>query len=442
MASLESIVSVTITATSTTPSRAGFGTPLIAAYFPTSVWADRVRSYSSIAAMVADGFAATDPVVRAATAMFAQDPSPETVKIGRRANAFSQALNITPTNTDEGFVYTFSVVSPDGTVTAISTTNGAAETPATISAAWAPLFTAIAGLTATDNVGDVDLDADNAGELFDIQIAAASRSGVDIIDSTPDPGLAADIAAIRAADPDWYGLALDSNSKAEIAVAAASAEALTVIFAANSADAEVLDDTAGNIAETLEAAAYARTALLWSGNILSYAGAAWLGKLLPTDPGSATWALKTLAGVTVNNLTDTEIANVESNNANHYVSVASVNITRQGTTADGDFIDIQRTIDALEARIQEDVFGLLVNLPKLPYTDASVSTVKSTIRGAIRAFQDDGALDPAVEPTVTAPAVADIAAADRAARLLPDVEFTAQLAGAIHKVTIQGTLTI
>lgn len=439
MASLDSIVSVTITATTTTPSRAGFGTPLIAAFH--TVFAGRVRSYGSTAAMVADGFLATDPVVRAATAMFSQNPRPPTIKIGRRASAFSQSINLTPTDTTEGFVYTFSVVSPDGTVIAVTFTNGAAETVATIVTALTALFTAIGDLTAVDNVTDLDLDADIAGELFDVQIAAASRQGVDLLDITADPGLTADLAAIRLEDADWYGLALDSNSKAEIAVATAWAEAETLIFAPNSADAEVLDDTAGNIAETLEAAAFGRTFLMWSGKVLSYAGAAWLGKQLPTDPGSSTWALKTLAGLTVDALTDTEIAALESNNANHYTSVASVNITRQGTTADGDFIDIQRTIDALTARIQEDVFAVLVNLPKLPYTNASVTTVKGTVRGSIRAFQPDG-ISTEVDITVTAPLVEDIAVADRANRILPDVEFTAQLAGAIHKVNIQGVLTI
>jgi hypothetical protein len=438
MPSLDSIVSVTITATTVTPSRAGFGTPLVAAFFPTSIFAERVRGYSSITGMTADGFLATDPVVRAVTAAFSQNPRPPTVKVGRRASAPTQSIKLTPDNILEGFDVTVTIVSPDGTSTVVSRVNGPAETVDTIATALQPLIDAVVDLTATDNTGSVSADADNLGELFDFRAVR----GLEILDETPDPGLAADIAAIEAEDADWYGFALDSNSKAEVAVAAASIEALTKIFIATSADQEVLDDTAGNIAETLETAAFARTALLWSRAVLSYAGMAWLGKILPTDPGSATWALKTLAGITVDDLTDTEIAAIESNNANHYTSVAAVNVTRQGTTADGDFIDIQRTIDALTARIQEDIFAILVNLKKLPYTDGSVSLVKGTIRGALRAFQDTGALNPEVDPTVTAPLVATIATADRANRILPDVEFTAQLAGAIHKVNVQGTLTI
>ena len=441
MPDLDTIVQVTITATTVTPSRAGFGTPLIAAFFPTTIFPERVRQYSSITAMTADGFGANDPVVRAATAIFSQNPHPPIIKVGRRANAPIQSIDITPTDTTEGVVNNLSVVSPDGTVTAISFTNGGSETIATIVTALQALLTAITGLTATD-IGPgtlVRCVADTAGDLFDYNTIANS---LDILDGTADPGFAADLTAIRTEDDDWYALLLDSNSKAEIAAAAALIEALTKIGLFNSADSEVKDDVSGNIAETLEVANDARSALLFNEEILSYAAAAWAGKNLPTDPGSITWAFKTLAGIVADDLTDTETSNIESNDANHYQRTAGIDLTLQGTMANGQFIDVQRTIDALTARIQEDIFTILVNQPKLPYTNASVSLIKGTIRGAIRSFQDDEALDPETDPTITAPRVEDVASADRANRLLPDVEFTARIAGAIHSLTIQGTLTI
>lgn len=437
---LNTHVSVTITATSVTITRAGFGTPLVAGYH--TVFGERVRSYTSTTDMVTDGFGANDPIVRAVQAILSQDPHPTTVKVGRRALAFSQSIDITPVNTTEDFVYGFTVISPDGTSTSISYTVLAAATPTTIATALQPLFDAITDLTCTDNTGSITCAADNNGELFDIQPDALTRRAMDMDDGTADPGIATDLAAIELEDGDWYGLALDSNSKLEIAAAAAWVEAQTKIMAANTADADVLDDTAGNIMETLEAAAYGRTFCIFSANVLSYAGAAWLGKQLPTDAGSSTWAYKTLAGVTRDDLTATEITNVESNNGNHYQELAGVNITFPGTMADGEFIDIQRTIDALTARIQEDIATILVNQPKLPYTDASVTTVKGAIRGALRSFQDDGALDAAVDPIITAPKVSEVSSADRANRLLPDVEFEAQLAGAIHKTTIAGRLIV
>ena len=50
------------------------------------------------------------------------------------------------------------------------------------------------------------------------------------------------------------------------------------------------------------------------------------------------------------------------------------------------------------------------------------------------------AADPA--PTVDAPLASAVSANDKAQRLLPDVTFTAVLAGAIHEVQVRGTVTV
>jgi hypothetical protein len=435
--SLDNIVQVTITAQTQFPSRAGFGRPLIAGYH--TVFPERTRVYNKPSDMVADGFAQTDVLVRLATKLMSQTPRPTDFKIGRRALPMSQAGRVTPTNTDEGAVQTVTITHPDGTDTVVTYTNGAAETVASICTALQPLITAVADLTAVDNVTHVSWSADNNGELFDF---SARSNHLLILDETANPGVQTDLAAIRLEDPDWYGLLLDSNSKAEVDAAATWAEAETVIFGATTADDEVLLDTAGNIAETLHDAAIGRTYLFYHQDLLSGAAHALMGLAFPRDPGSLTWKFKTPATVPASVLTATQITNLEANDVNYLTTVAGVNITQQGTTADGDFIDIQRTIDALSAGVQEDVAGLLFSLPKLPYTDGSVSTVKGTIRATIGRFQASGALALEPAPLVTAPLVADVAAADRAARLLPDVEFQATLAGAIHKITIEGTLLI
>jgi hypothetical protein len=437
MSDLDPIVSVTITAETLTPDQANFGTPLIAGYFPTTVFAERVREYASTAEMIADGFGANDPIVRAASRVI-QNPKVETFKVGRRALPAQQSIELTANNTTEGFVVRVTVVEQDGTSTAISRTNGGAETPTTIAAALAPLIDALTGVTAVAAVGVITCTPTTANDLIDYRAIA----GLAVQDATPDPGIATDLAAIFAEDADWYGLGLDSNSKTEVAAAAAWAEAQTILFGATSADEEVLDDTAGNIAETLNAAAYDRTYLLWNRAVLSYAAIAWMGDRFPSDPGSSTWKFKQLSGITRDTLSTTQISNLESNQANYYVARAGINITCQGTLASGRFIDITRTIDALVNAIQVDTFTLIVNQPKLPYTNASVSLIKAELRGTLREFQDTGALDPETEPVITAPLVQDVSDVDRGNRLLPDINFSARLAGAIHSVQITGVLAI
>ena len=53
MSTLTQFANVSITSATQTPSRVGFGTPLVLGYF--TAWPDRVRTYSSLTAMVADG---------------------------------------------------------------------------------------------------------------------------------------------------------------------------------------------------------------------------------------------------------------------------------------------------------------------------------------------------------------------------------------------------
>lgn len=179
--------------------------------------------------------------------------------------------------------------------------------------------------------------------------------------------------------------------------------------------------------------------------------AAWEGRVLPLDPGSETWAFKTLAGVTVDTLTDSEQNFLDGKNGNYYIQVAGINITKNGKMAGGEFIDVVRFRDWLQARIEEDVFAILANSDKVPYTDGGIAIIESALRKVLREGQQVGGIIPdfvnssnVLVPgfTVTVPSAADISDSDKATRTLRDVEFTAQLAGAIHAVEIFGTITL
>src|SRR5277367_5034327 len=104
---LSDIVTVTIQATAANPSTPNFGLPLIAAYH--THYPDRSRLYSSLAAMVSDGFAVTEPAYLAAAAVFSQNPSVTGLKIGRRALPPTQTLSLACLTSTTGVVYSFSV---------------------------------------------------------------------------------------------------------------------------------------------------------------------------------------------------------------------------------------------------------------------------------------------------------------------------------------------
>lgn len=93
---IDRISDVTIERTSRTLTRPGFGTLLLAAYH--GLYADRVKTYTALSEMVTDGFTPYDPAYRMAQAVFAQEPSPASVKVGRRALAPTQIVDVTPSS--------------------------------------------------------------------------------------------------------------------------------------------------------------------------------------------------------------------------------------------------------------------------------------------------------------------------------------------------------
>ncbi len=438
--SLSDIVNVSITAGSVTVSRQGFGTPLIVCYHTHNL--DRVREYASVAEMVADSFSATGAPVRMATKIFAQNPKPRTIKVGRRALPPTQKFTLVPTDTTVGKRYSMVITRANGTTFTLAYTVVTSDTVALIIdglvLALAAASPAVA-LTPTDNTTSLVLTA-AAGVLFDVSEVCL---GLTITDTTTDPGIATDLSAIEVVDADWYGLALDSNSEAEILAAAAWAESRTCVFACNTMDTgAAVAATTTDVMSDLHGFGYARTACIFSGSALSYAGAAWLGKMLPTDPGKATWKFKTLAGVSVDTLTTAQQSAIEGKDGNFYTAVAGVSITQSGISAAGEWIDVTHYLDYLKARIGENVFALLAARPKIPYTDGGVELIKSEVLAELMRGVSSGALDKTPAPGVTAPLVADISTTDRGNRHLPDVEFTGRLAGAIHDVDITGTLTV
>lgn len=562
MSDLNQIITVQIDRNTTTPTQAGFGTPLLLGYFPTTIFAERVRTYSTLQGLVDDGFATTDPVYVAASDLLAQNPSPPEFKVGRKALPSTQTVDLTPSSDSivagevhslvvtgpgatagetfdatAGFqgvltfsanasgsdtvtigstVYTFEAspsaaydvdlggdaeTSIDNLVAAINLSGGtspteyhadtaihptveavklssttlgirhktgktgaavattetgtnlawgAATTEADTIATLLDWFTAditqngTANVTPTDGATKLTVTADTAGEFFSVVM---SGEGWTVEDVTTDPGMATDLAAVELYDNDWYCLIpVDTFGAAEIEAAAAWVEAAKKIGVYQTADTDVAtvaeaSDTS-SIAYTLKNANYDRAMLFFHRDTDEYVGGAMAGRALPEDAGSITWAYKQLSSVSAQTLTTTERTNLENKNVNFLSTLAGVNITRYGVASGGEYIDVMRGTDWLAARIQERVYTLLLNNDKLPYTDAGIQAVRAEILAQLAAgiARDFIAADP--EPTCTVPRATAVSAADKSSRTLNNVTFRATLAGAIHKVAIEGELNL
>jgi hypothetical protein len=269
-------------------------------------------------------------------------------------------------------------------------------------------------------------------------------TGLTVKDNTPDPGIGTDWAAIIAEDGDFYGVGLDSESEAQVLALAALVETERKMYLPSSIDSEVaVAGTTTDQGSDLKAAGYARTGLIQASHSNQYAGLRWLGKMLPKDPGSATFAYKQLAGVTVLSLTAAQESALDGKNVNHYTSVGGVSVTQKGYSASGEFLDVTLGVDWFHARLQERFWALLVNSEKIPF-EVMGDLARAEILAQLEEGRKRGVIASDTEDTpwvVSIPDLADISSVDRAARLFSGIEFSAFLAGAVHTIQIQGTLS-
>lgn len=432
MPSLSQIIDIEITRQTKGITQVGFGTPMVLGLH--TRFAERQRSYSSIEEVLGDGFLTSDAEYKAAAAIFAQEITPDQIVIGRRTAAVAQVVTVTPTVADS-FSYTITINGVTYTFVSDSNATGAEIQAGLVSAvnAGSEPVTATAGGGST-----VVLTADVAGTSFTYAVGTNLSAAL----TTANNGVIEDIEAVRGENDDWYCLVLTSRLKADILNAASHIETLRKMFAACSEDSDVPANTAGNVLESLNDQAYDRTFYIWSDDQESYPEAAWVGRVLPLDPGSETWKFKNLKGVVASDLSTSEQNVIFGNKGNTYETFAGVSITREGTVASGEFIDVIRFVDWLEARMQEDIYQTLINVPKIPFTDNGVAVIESLIRKRLLIGIRVGGLaeDPAF--TISVPKVVNVTNVDKAARLLPDVSFAATLAGAIHKVQIRGTVSL
>lgn len=441
MASIDSIVDVQIDIDTATVSRVGFGTPAILTYH--TVFPEAARLYGSLAEMVTDGFATTSREYKMVAAIFAQNPKPGSVVVGRRDNAPLRTITLTPK-------------APVLASTAYDVViNG--ETMAFTSDATPTVPEITAGITAAIDGGAQDVNATDG--TSDIEVSSADAPGGSatagvpfeitydptlwtINDDTADPGIAADLAAMRLVNDDWYGLACDALGAAEITALATAIEAAPKIYFADCQDSDIVESGSADVASTLKASSLARTAVNYHPDSDPSFSAAWLGGQLPSDPGSITWMFKTLTTVSTYSLTTSQRNEALGKSANTYETIAGVNMTSNGTVASGQFIDVTRFVDWLAARLKENILAVKANVPKVPLTDLGIQLVVNEVHGTLRTGASRGGLDGTQPFNVTYPRASEISATDKANRLLPDVEFSATLAGAVHKTQIRGRVTL
>lgn len=450
MANIDRIVNVLISLQSTGINKKDFSTILVAG--PHVLSLERVLAYTSAADMITDGFKSSDPLYLAVADAMSQIPRPRQVKVGRRQ---VDEVTLQIDSVANATVYELKILklATDGSTTTLTytfTSSGSA-TAANISTGIAALITAdsTSPVTATVSTNDLVLANKVAGTAFALELPKSiSIKTIAAAGTIPD-----DLTAINTEDNSWYGMAITSRVEADIIAAADWAEANQKLHGYSVAEAGAI--SAGSTTDTpykLKDGNYYRTfGFYHAAAATDFPEVATMARCFAVLPGGETWALKKLAAITTDRLTETQYNAAKGKNLNTFEPFRdSVSITQTGKVAAGEWIDVIRFRDWLEEEIKVNVFNLLINKDKVPYTDGGIALIESRIAQALSLGQDrrgialteydeDGNEIPGY--VINVPLASSISANTKASRILEDLTFSARLAGAIHVANITGSLS-
>lgn len=447
MSELNDIIQVVISRETQAISITSFGTAAIISEFLTSKTTpafDRYREYASTDEMVAEGWLTTDPEYKAANILFSQSPKVDKVLIGRiDKDDASLTAGLTAIQIASADWYAWDIVATaSGKIVfnadfvslneIIVTVNGTAVT-------MVP-FNTDHDTTMNDIITQIEADIANSTVILDPDdvnnrtLLIEVFGGITALEAVVTLGASQPIAAVT------------FDISADVKECAAWNETQKKIFFYASSEDGILDaGSTTDLVYLMKNLAYDRTVSIYhpdsqEGSTPSWIEAGIPGEALPFDPGSQTWAYKTISGVVSYGLTSSQRAAALGKNCNIYTVTAGVNVTEEGKVASGEYIDIIRGLDWLESTLQTNVFANLVNKRKIPFTDEGAATVETAVKAALSEGVENTLIAPGF--IVTMPKIADVSAANKLARNLPDVKFTAILQGAIHSVEIDGTVTV
>lgn len=430
MSDISEIVFVNINRETTAVSRAAFNIPMFLANH--TAFSERAREYADIDE-VGDDFSSTSHVYIAASKLFGQTSKPPRIVVGRRqVNEVNGTVTVANSTT-----YTITV---NGTP--ITYTSDSSATTAEIIVGLGTAFSSAApvGVTYT-NVSSTSFKVavSTAGTAWSFEATA----NITITNTTPTETWPDAITAVEQENDEWYALTAETHVAADIISIAGAMEARDKMYFTSSSDSAIITSGTTDVGSLLQAASYFRTSLIYSATAdTEYPECGWVGSQLPQTPGTNSWKFKTISGATRSRLSSTEITYTKNKNVNTYRTIGGVNMTAEGKVSGGEFIDTMILCDYIKARMQENIFSRLVNLLKVPFTNAGLVIIENEIRAVLAESVNNGGLSANPAPTVSMPDVTKLSANVKALRTVEGITFRATLAGAVHFVSIIGTVSV
>jgi hypothetical protein len=435
MASIDNVVGFNVVIQDAAPSRSSFGT--IAVIASHALGPNRLvydTTPDGRAAMLVDGFPVTHDAVRKNAAVGAQNPKVGRIKVYNRAAPNAQALTLTPTITAPGRKTEFEL---NGVP--ISYTNGPSETATTISTALRTQLSAVPNVTAAGTATVTLALTSPTGPRMYLRNVPRHLT---VKDTSPDAGIATDLAAALLEDPDFYGVLIDSESEVEMNAALAWCQSNGKLFHGQTMDSDVVSNSTTDVASDAKAGNYSYGKIWFSRDMPGQLAAAIMGRQFSRNPGSSTWENQPLNGVIPDDLTPTEITNAVGKRVGLYLRFGlDLAATHNTMAASGRFLDLTRDTDWLKANAAADVWAYLVNQEKVPFTQSGIDGTEGVLRARFQISEDAGMLDAGWD--ITLPSIAQIDPADKATRqLVAGNAFAGRFQGAIHGVQLSGVLAV
>lgn len=484
--SINDIVNVDIVLNPLVAAVRNFGSLLILGSTPGVIdTTQRIRSYTTLSEVTND-FGSSAPEALAATLFFGQTPQPSQLYIGVFAQAATSgrlvggvlsAAQQTLTNftavttgdldiTVDGTAKTLTAINLSGAanlnaVAAIVTTafDGAATVTWNATNGQFYVTSATTGATSSVSFATAPGSGTDVGALMGLEAAAGGYSAPGSAIETPLAG----VEACAAASSLWYALEMAPVSALQTSDVLAIAgfilgESPSRIHLSSTSDANTLNSSSTtDVAAQLAAGKFTRSCIQYSAST-PHAIAAFFGIAATVDfDGSnttITMKFKQEAGVTAENLTETQAAALNGKNCNVYANYTnSQAIVQQGVMSDGTFFDIIQGTDWLQNAAQTAVLNELLTLPKIPQTDAGINVLVTALTAVFEQAVTNGLCAPGTwnGPSigalqtgqtlskgyyVYAQPIAQQSQANRAARQAPPIQAAIKLAGAVHSVDV------
>lgn len=419
----------------------GFGTMLVPSH--NAAWSGSlVRSYASEAEMLTDFPVTTLPERAKMRAWSSQSRRGAALKFARVAAKPTTTYSlsaVTPTG-KPSYAYQVRVAGVGFAETLLTYTSDASPTDAEYAAGMVAALNGVAGrnYTAAGAASPITITGTSPGAWFAVEVLDPDTQSV--VETTPDPGIAADLAAAFLEDPDFYFIDPIPGSKAYVVACANWVQANGRMLIAGVSDSAVVTAAplaVDDVADRVKTNNYSRTGVLYHRAPQAFAATAWVGDVSPSAPGSVNFAHKVLAGVPGYRLTTTHETNALAKNASAYTRNSEGRfVTLYGTAGDGSFLDDTRSIDWLVYTIRRQVSAVLTNNRIVSYDDAGLALVESAVVRAMGLGVDAGVVNGSFPRTITMPVLADIDSATRLSRVLPPVSVSYTRGGALNKITI------